>query len=1019
VRFGGNSILVLLLGCAICSFAVAEDKPAPLPADSLVMRCAKAQLWDQADTSVCELTSTPNTPVKLELDHTTMSADGAVVWIAPNPDGPPDSHRVQIALIGHAQLQQAGVLRMDRRLLVKATITGNLQLIGDRAFAADESSPLYLDAQQLHSGQPSATNPASQPSTQSTQPHSTAMTGITPLPALSGSTQPATESLAPWTNASSLPQPTTRPATQSLAPPPRVIEFDGNYQRATTPDGSIAAVCTGGVNLRYMDQKQDLVEFVADNMVLFTNLKQIKGAGSGEDKKHFFNDHIVSAYLDGDVQVFVTPAGGSKNELRMRAERVYYEFDSDRAIMTDVLFHTVDLKKQIPLFMRASKLRQLSSSEFKLEGVEMSTSAFATPTYGIGASNVYVRGQDSGDPTVGERISFSAQNTTVNAVGVPIFYFPSLGGTMDSKGTAFRTADIVDDGNYGFGARTRWGLFETLGLVPPKDLDTTYTLDYFSKRGPAGGLDTTYNGGFVSETTKQPWNFLGDFHSYFVDDHGTDVLGAARADEKPTDNIRGRAYLEHQHYFPDDWQAQLRLGYVSDSNFMDQWFNDEYQNNLPVDDSFLLKHAHDSESFSIYAEAQPNRAITSADEEEQNREISRLPEVTYDRIGDSLAADRLTYFSETSGSALKFVDNKQSLTEQGFFPLVEPGLPSYAYTGDPGKTTFRGDTRQELDYPLTVGAFKVVPYVFARYTAYSDGVVPPLVQSQQLSIPSNVTLSGDRNRLIGGGGLRLTTSFWKVDNSVESDLFDLHRIRHIVEPELNLFGSASNIDQDRLFIYDPAVDAVNDVEAVQLALRQRWQTKRGGPGRWRSVDVFTLNLYANLFANQPQNRFRDPTDFRGLYFYSNPEASLARNSANADATWRISDTTTVLSDLEQNLDKYKLASAAVGVAVQRSDRLTYFVGTRYIADLNSNVITIEANYQLDRKYSCSASESLDLAQNKDVSYNFALTRNFDTIAVSLRAFYDQSSNDKGVSFGIQPLGAHGALGSDQLAQNNP
>jgi len=45
----------------------------------------------------------------------------------------------------------------------------------------------------------------------------------------------------------------------------------------------------------------------------------------------------------------------------MRAQRVYYEFDTDRAVMTDVLFHTVDLKKQIPLFMRASKLRQLSS----------------------------------------------------------------------------------------------------------------------------------------------------------------------------------------------------------------------------------------------------------------------------------------------------------------------------------------------------------------------------------------------------------------------------------------------------------------------------------------------------------------------------------------------------------------------------------------------------------------------------------------------------------------------------------
>jgi hypothetical protein len=587
---------------------------------------------------------------------------------------------------------------------------------------------------------------------------------------------------------------------------------------------------------------------------------------------------------------------------------------------------------------------------------------------------------------------------------------------MDSKGTAFRTVDIVDDSTFGYGVHSRWGLFETLGIVPPKDLDTTYTADYMTLRGPAGGLDSIYSGGFVSDTTKQPFNFNGDFHSYFVYDHGTDVLGAARADEKPEDSFRGRAYLEHQVFFPDDWQAQLRLGYVSDSNFMAQWFNDEYENNLPVNDSINLKHAHDSESFSLYAEAQPNRAISSADEEAENREISRLPEITYDRIGDSVGGDRATYFSETSGSALKFVANTQSLTEQGFYPFTEPGLPSYAYTGDPGKTTFRGDSRQELDYPINAGSFKVVPYVFARYTAYSQGVVPPAVQRQQLTIPTEVTVSGDRNRLLAGGGLRLTTSFWKVDNSVESDLFDLHRLRHIIDPELNIFGSAGNVDQDRVFIYDPMVDAVNDVEAVQLALRQRWQTKRGGPGRWRSVDVFTLNLYANFFGNQPQNRFRDPTDFRGMYFYSNPEASLSRNSANADATWRISDSTTVLSDVEQNLDKSKLATAAVGVAVQRSDRLTYFVGNRYIADLDSNVVTLEAVYQLDQKYSISASESIDLAQNKDVSYNFSLTRNFDNVSLSASADYDQATNNKGFSFGIQPFGAHSSIGSSQLAQ---
>jgi LPS transport system D len=1016
VRLGGNSILVLLLSCFICCDVMAADEPAPLPAGSLLIKCAKAQLWDQGDTSVAELTG----PVQLELDHTKMSAENAVVWIEPNPDGPDNSHRVQIALIGKGQLRQAGVLRLDRRLLVKAVITGDLRLIGDRSVGSDESSPLYLDAAALRGGRASTTNPASQPTTTVTAvppPATSPIAGITPLPALSGSsTQPTTGPTTAWTHLLPSSPATTIPAT--IVPPlaTHVIEFDGDYQRAITQDGYIAAVCTNGVSLRYRDASQNLIEFVAHDMVLFTNLKQLKGAGAGEDAKHFISDHIVSAYFDGDVQVFDSPAAGSKNELRMKAERVYYEFDTDQAIMTDVLFHTVDLKKQIPMFMRASKLRQLSEDEFKLENMEMSSSGFFTPTFGIGASNIYVRGEDSGDPTVGERISFKADNATLNAFGVPLFWFPSIGGTMDTNGTVFRNADVVTDSDYGTGIRTKWGLFETLGVIPPKDLQTTYDLDYFSKRGPAGGIDGTYVGGFVSDTTKQPFNYIGDFHGYVVDDRGQDVLGAARSNETPDGTLRGRAYMEHEQFFPDDWMVQVRLGVVSDSNFMDQWFNDEYQNNQTIDDSIFVKHAQDSESYSLLLEAQPNRAITSANEEEENREISRLPEVQYDRVGDSIAGDRLTFFSENSGSALKFVENRDTLTQQGFYPLTEPGPPAYAYTGDPGKTVYRGDFRQEVDFPINAGPFKIVPYVFTRYTPYSAGVIPPAVAPQTSAIPTDITQSGDRNRIMGGGGLRLTTDFWKVDNSVESDIFDLHRLRHIVSPELNVFGSASNLDQDRLFIYDPEIDGINDVQAVQLALRQRWQTKRGGPGKWRSADVFTLNLYGNFFANQPENRFRYPTDFRGLYYYSNPEASVSRNSANADATWRISDTMTVLSDVEQNLDKTRLATASVGVAVQRDARITYFVGTRYIADLDSNVVTLEATYQLDRKYSVSAYQSLDLAQNKDVYYSFSLNRNFDNFMLTARVFYDQSTSDKGFSVGIQPFGAHSALGSDQIAQ---
>jgi hypothetical protein len=1059
VRVCGYPILVVIVLLLPCTLAMAVDAPAALPADSLVMTAGKVLLWDDGKTSVVELAG----PVHIELAHTKMSAENAVVWIT---SGKSDAQRVEIVLLGKAELKQQGILRLDHKLYVgPAEITGAIRLIGARITQRDDKSAMFTEAAELrdrqaattqfattkatttqhtptqhsttqHSTtQPTTTQPATSrsvaiqdatppftPAPSATQPAGILPGGVVPIPGLSQPNSPG-----PVTAQAPQRFPTVQPAATPAkpgaiaarpGPPPALkrIEFDvADSQRAVTSDGYIADVCTGGVTLRYVDEKGNLTEFVAQNMVLFTNLKAIKGAGEGDDSKNFMQDHIVSAYFEGDVEVYVTPVSATKNELRMRAEHVYYEFATDRALMTDVVFHTVDIQKNIPIFMRADKIRQMSVGEFKVDGVEMTSSAFATPTYGLYAGHAYVRAEDTGDPRLGEQMTYKADNVILNAFGLPIFYLPVASGTMTSRGGAFRNIAIENDNQFGDGARTEWGLFETLGILPPKDVDASYQLDYFSKRGPGGGLDGKYDGGFIDESTKQPWNFIGDFESYFVDDHGTDILGAARNNETPTDHFRGRAYLENQNFLSNDVEVQVHLGYVSDSTFMAQWFQDDYYNKPTVDDSIYLKRQHDSEAATLLVDAQPNRAISMADEEQENKEISRLPEIGYYSVGDSVLLDRLTFFGEDTGSALKFVRNTESLAQQGFFPGVEPGLPAYGYTGDPGQTIFRGDLREEVDYPINTGPVKVVPYAFARYTGYSQGVVPKGPPPLLNSIPTTTDVGSNENRFMVGAGVRATTDFWRVDDTVQSDLFDLHRIRHVVEPELNLFTSAQSVDQNRLFIYDPMVDAVNDVSAVEVGLLQRWQTKRGGPGRWRSVDFFTLNLTANLFTNQPAKQFRDPTDFRGYFESSEPEASVPRNSINANAEWRVSDSTAVLASAVQNMDSKKLALASFGIAIQRDTRLSYFIGTSYIADLDSNVATVSVNYTLDRKYSVNATESLDLDQTRNVFYTFSLIRSFDNFSASVQVYYDEASNSKGISFSVQPFGLSRGLGSNQVA----
>jgi lipopolysaccharide assembly outer membrane protein LptD (OstA) len=289
------------------------------------------------------------------------------------------------------------------------------------------------------------------------------------------------------------------------------------------------------------------------------------------------------------------------------------------------------------------------------------------------------------------------------------------------------------------------------------------------------------------------------------------------------------------------------------------------------------------------------------------------------------------------------------------------------------------------------------------------------------------------DRLFAGAGLRMTTAFWKVDDSAKSEIFDIHRMRHVVEPEVNVFTSAQSLSRDHFYQYDEPVDEINDISAVQFALHQRWQTKRGGAGRWRSVDFFSLNVEANFFANKPPDDELAPVAFRGLYYSSLPEASLPRNSLNADATWRVSDTTAILADVQYSLDESTLTTASIGLAASRDERMGYFVGLRYIdsgefapqtasgtflpKDLHSVVLTGAISYELTPKYSVAARQSFDFGTNQKVLSNYTLIRHFDRWYAAITFRVDYLGEDSGVFFNFWPEGiAPGATSSDRLQQ---
>ncbi len=926
--------------------------------EKLLISASSASNWTDGPTNILQLDG----PVSIVTDTVTCSARQAIVWFTPKPGALLQEQQVEIALIGDATLHASDnhLTRTGPRLLVNLIVRGTIQLASQSKVAQDLSkSQLFTDAKAVRAASQSADQPP--PAIEVNPILST--TGPPPAPALGG------------TSASAIVQPTPSKIGE--------IRFHARLiEPITIADGTKAMQLGGGVSVTQTSDNGDFLELLATNVVLFSS---DRAGASSQPSTGELGHHFTAAYLEGDVRMNFTPASAKSPEQRLTADRVYYDFVTQRAVLTSVVFHAVDPITQIPVIVRAQTMRQLAHGEYTAQKAEFTTSKFGVPTYSVRSSYAYIH-QEPQDPGT---FDIQSRNDVVNIFGVPVFYWPSLSGTVNNKPFPLRNLENGNSSRFGYTFATEWGLFETLGEAPPKGLDISYHVDYFSERGFGGGLDGKYSGGFITDSD-EPWNYQGDFKSYIMSDKGTDQLGGDRSLVTPPTDLRGRFLWEHQHFLPDDWQIQLRAGYVSDPTFLEEYYQPEFDTTLPYNAEFYAKRQQDTEVLTFLAETDTTRFITNSDRQQEQFDVARLPEITYQRIGDSFADDQLTLFSNNSASALKFDQGAYTLAQQGFGPGLSPGLPSDGFTGTTGNIIFRGDTRQEVDWPFSIAELRFVPYVMGRATSYSDSP------------------GGDgQNRLFGGTGLRFTTSFWRVDDDINSDLFNLHRIRHIIQPEVNLFTSSTTLDQSKIYVFDPNIDAINDITGGQFALHQHWETMRGGPGRWQSVDVLDFNVEADLYTHQPPASVLNPVSFRGLFFPSEPELSVPRQAINSDLTWHISDDTAFISDVQWNLDQRETAIAEAGIAVNRGSRLSYYIGDAYVQALDSQIFSFNASYNLTAKYQMSIYQALDFGASRAAVTSLSLLRRFDTFAVSVSIYHDGIANTNGMNLNFFPAGQIG------------
>jgi lipopolysaccharide assembly outer membrane protein LptD (OstA) len=927
--------------------------------------------------------------VVIEIGYRTLHADNAAIWLTPSKESGESTLDVAIYLSGNVRVAEGNHAYSTNstatELLVTTRISRNVQLAGTPTSKSEEDSPFVKRGNEIRQqllNRPLA--PVHIPHIVITSAEQALQSGwIARGPNNKIIAGPGELQVTRGPNGEVItPAPKPKPKPEILA--------TGDINEGQEVGDERITIIHGAYLLANRRDGTPPIEFHSQRMILFSP-KDTEGSTTkpaGNDPAAELATRITGAYLEGDVSLDT----GTQS---VRAKALYYDFTSQRAIMLDATLSTIDEKRKIPLYMRAKEIRMLSRSEFAAKKATFSTSEFNTPHYHIGASNVYLQDitpRDENGKAAGlQTYAFKAKDGTINIQGVPVFYWPYLAGDTAKNEIPLRRLKVSNSSTYGLSLQTDWDIFALAGQKEPEGVTANLQLDYFGKRGPGGGVDATWHND----------DYSGLLRSYIMTDRGTDRLGADRKDIPVSDDVRGRIIARHRQELGDGWSLSLEGGYVSDPNFLEQFFPTEFDTDKEPETSAYLKKQGETDALTFLGKFSLMDFTVTADKMDDQYVTDKYPEIKYWRIGDSFL-DMLTYYSESSASYLHTNITDFTPGQRGLSPgIIGPPGSFAAFTttyrdrykqlGWTTNNVLRGDTRQEIDAPFQIGDLKITPYVTGRVTAWDD------------AFPAEE--SGDTVRLWGQVGLRASMAFWKVYDDVHSTFFDVHRIRHLIEPQFYVFGTGSTENRGDLQAFDPDVEGISRASGFSLSLNQKWQTKRGGEGHWRNVDWIVFNVHINQFWNEDKPTVLFPLDpLRGFLFPSRPELSLVRDSVSLDGVWRVGERARLMGEMNYNTEDGRLEQFATGLAIDQTNNLSYFVGNRYVRELSTNEITFGIDYQLTRKYQVILSESYDTEINHNILSSLTLIRRLPRFNTAITLTYDANQDDTTVVFTAWPEG---------------
>jgi lipopolysaccharide assembly outer membrane protein LptD (OstA) len=906
-----------------------------------------------------------NADFSMSIGANQLSSDAAVVWIKTVSQdyrgGRHLDHNAQIYLEGNVTLTQGG----------SALTTKLSQLVIQQGHA--------LVARFLITGQVFATA-----DTRNVAPISDLATlplyqnAIAALMPVKAEPQIAPEALVPQLATEKQPAGAGEEPLAEPVVPPAVAQVQFEYpvylsavgggrpqiENSSSQDGEVTTV-TGRF---YLWQKQDemgsLLEFQADNAVIFHGSERFSPSDSPGQGVMASGD-VDAVYFQGNIVLL-------ENGRTIRADEIYYDFNRKQCLAVNAEMRNFDERRGLPVYLRAVELRQVSENTFNADQVVLTSSEFYIPQVALNASKLVLIDTTGVDARSGKKVKDSSYDATLYDVDMQldqrtVFSWPKIRTNLQRPDIPLKKLRVGRDSDFGTSVETRWHPYRLLGRKQPDGIDSTLALDYFGKRGTGAGLEVEY---------KKP-NYSGDVIAYVLNDRGEDDLGRTsdRQDLEPDENLRGRFKFQHRHYLPYDWQAIAEMSYSSDQHFLEWFYESEFDVGKEQETLLYLKRLKDNWAFSILNKIRINDYAAKLEE---------LPTVEFHLKGQSFGDDKLTFYSDSQVSRFRqrlAVDDTSSDPEQ-FFAFAS--------------------TRNEVDMPFAWNTIKMVPFVANTY-AYED-------QKGYYTDVDNGAVGLEKSVWVNEVGLRAATMFFKQDQFIRSRLLDINGIRHIVKPHLEVV------------FYDHSDESAEMRNIVNVGLAQRWQSRRGPKEKLHNFDWMRLNVDATWVDHD-----RDSTVGPTHLIWNNPAIPIAmrrspstvgalRDSITADYTWRLSDTSMLLSDIHYDTRSGFIHQFNIGMSRYIHPDISYYIANRYLREVvvsnttdniyekGSNSVVAAITYSLNPRYTAILSQEYNFDYGQSVRSELTILRRYHRMYYGLTYTMDATRDRQSIVFSVWPQG---------------